>query len=248
MHWALPSLLLLSLVITGCAEQPEKAAEPTSPAASTPTSSQTAEAGKPASPAPTDSASAASPAAVDPNSLPKNPADGDEVAVIETGKGRIIVMFYPQVAPNHVANFKELANKKFYDGTRFHRCIPGFMIQGGDPKSKSMDMAGEWGTGGNMVDGKEKQVMAEFSGLKHTRGVLSMARSMDPNSASSQFFLMHQDSAQLDGKYSAFGRIVSGQEVVDEIVKTGDPNNNGAVQPNEAVLVKTIRIATWPVK
>jgi peptidyl-prolyl cis-trans isomerase B (cyclophilin B) len=176
------------------------------------------------------------------------PKDGEEVAVFETEKGRIIVRFRADKAPKHVANFKDLVGRKFYDGTRFHRCIPGFMIQGGDPNSKDMAKAQMWGTGGFVQNGTERQVDLEPSDLLHKRGVLSAARSQDPNSASSQFFLMHQDSASLDGQYSAFGEIVSGIEVVDKIVTTGDAGNNGAVEPKSAIVLKTVRLAKWPVK
>jgi len=169
------------------------------------------------------------------------------VAVLETGKGKIILMFYPEKAPKSVANFKQLVSSGFYNGTRFHRCIPGFMIQGGDPKSKDLAKSGEWGTGGNTKDGKEVNVPAEFTDLKHTRGILSMARSSDPNSGSSQFFIMVQDTPALDGQYSAFGKVVKGLEVADEIVKTGDAGNNGAVVPKEAILLKSAKMAKWPV-
>jgi len=128
--------------------------------------------------------------------------------------------------------------------------MPGFMIQGGDPNSKDMGKSSVWGTGGFVVNGAERTVDLEPSDLLHTRGVLSMARSGNPNSASSQFFIMHQDSPSLDGQYSAFGEVVSGIEVVDKIVATGspDPSENGAVKPEEAIVLKTVRLAKWPVK
>ncbi len=176
------------------------------------------------------------------------PKDGEEVAVIETDKGRIIVRFREDKAPKHVANFKDLVGRKFYDGTRFHRCIPGFMIQGGDPNSKDLAKSGAWGTGGFVQNGSERQVNLEPSDLSHKRGVLSAARSQNPNSASSQFFLMHKDSPFLDGQYSAFGEIVSGIDVVDKIVVTGNAEDNGSVEPTKAIVLKTIRLAKWPVK
>ncbi len=180
------------------------------------------------------------------------PKDGDEVAILDTEKGQIIVMFYPEVAPKHVENFKSLVKEGFYDGTRFHRCMPGFMVQGGDPKSKDMKMYDEWGTGGKMVEGKERNVNLEVSSrLKHTRGVLSMARGgHSVDSASSQFFLMHKDYPSLDGQYSAFGKIVKGIEVVDEIVKTGptDPNLQGKVPQDKVIVLKKATLAKWPVK
>jgi peptidyl-prolyl cis-trans isomerase B (cyclophilin B) len=176
------------------------------------------------------------------------PKDGEEVGVIDTVYGKIVVRFFEDVAPNHVKNFKNLANKKFYDGTYFHRVIPGFMIQGGDPNTKDDDKSND-GTGGPGWN-----VMAEFNSVKHTRGILSAARSMDPNSAGSQFFLMHADSPHLDGQYSVYGQIVkSGKEkegeeseylkVVDKIVNLPRDSNDN---PNEKATVKSIRIVKWP--
>lgn len=207
--------------------------------------------------APTDPASNPTntePAATEPakeQSVPiadRKPAEGEEVAVLETGKGRIILMFFPDKAPKHVERFKMLANKKFYDGTRFHRCIAGFMIQGGDPNSKDVSKAAMWGTGGYTENGIEVNVPAEFNEIQHVPGILSAARSNDPNSANSQFFLVQGDAKFLDGKYTAYGKVVSGQDVIDAIVVTGDANNNGAVKPAEAVVVKSVSIKKWPVK
>lgn len=178
--------------------------------------------------------------------LPIAPKEGDEVAVMETSVGTIVLMFYPQKAPLHVANFIGLAKKGYFDGMRFHRTIKDFMIQGGDPNSKDLAMSSMWGTGGNKDEnGKAINVKAEFTDLKHTRGVLSMARSSDPNSASSQFFIMHKDYPSLDGKYSAYGLVVKGIEVVDLIANkpTGD---NGSVKPDSAVMINSVKIQTWP--
>jgi peptidyl-prolyl cis-trans isomerase B (cyclophilin B) len=133
-------------------------------------------------------------------------------AILSTRHGDITVEFLPEVAPHHVNNFLDLARAGFYDGTKFHRVIPGFMIQGGDPNSKQDDRRLH-GTGGS-----GKNVKAEFNKTPHTRGVLSAARSSNPDSASSQFFIMVADSQHLDGQYSAFGKVVSGLEVVDKIV------------------------------
>ena len=124
--------------------------------------------------------------------------------------GKIEIELYPEVAPKTVANFEKLVKEGFYDGLIFHRVIPGFMIQGGDPQ-------------GNGMGGAKEKIVGEFKSngfnntLKHTRGVISMARSYDPNSASSQFFIMHANAPHLDGQYAAFGKVVSGIEVVDEI-------------------------------
>ncbi|MDI9638594.1 peptidylprolyl isomerase [Kamptonema cortianum] len=177
------------------------------------------------------------------------PKDGDEVAIIKTSAGQMVAMFFDSVAPLHVANFKGLATKGFYDGIRFHRCIPGFMIQGGDPNSKNLNAPDTWGYGSATdSNGNRTSVDAEFSELKHLRGVLSMARSSDPNSASSQFFIMHADYPTLDGKYSAFGKVIQGLEVIDEIVKTGptDRELNGKVPANKAIVIESIKLAKWP--
>ncbi len=176
------------------------------------------------------------------------PSDGDEVAVLETAKGTIVLMFYPERAPKHVENFKNLVKSGFYDGTRFHRCIPEFMIQGGDPNSKEMKRAGEWGTGGNVVNGKENMVQAEFNDINHVRGILSMARSQDPNSASSQFFIMHGANSGLNGQYTAFGKAVRGMDVVDKIVvQPLKDEMAGTVFPEYAVVLKKATIKTWPI-
>lgn len=133
-------------------------------------------------------------------------------AVIKTRFGEIVLRFFPDVAPVHVKNFLTLAKGGFYDGTVFHRVIPGFMIQGGDPKSKELRKSGH-GTGGPGYT-----IKAEFSNKPHNRGTLSMARMQDPNSAGSQFFISVARTKFLDGKYTVFGEVVSGLEVVDRIV------------------------------
>lgn len=171
-----------------------------------------------------------------------NPKDGEEVAVLDTGAGKIVLRFFEDVAPNHVKNFKELAKNGFYDGTKFHRTMPGFMIQGGDPNTKSGD-ASTWGEGG-----PGKTVDAEFNPVPHKRGILSMARSQDPNSAGSQFFIVVKDSNFLDGQYTAFGAVVSGMEAADKIVQTPTTDDNGTVVPEKAVKLKSVEIVKWPVK
>ncbi len=144
----------------------------------------------------------------------------DKLVILHTNLGEITMEFFPNDAPNHVTNFIKLAEDGFYDGTIFHRIIPGFMIQGGDPNTKDGDKS-TWGTGGpgNFVN-------AEFNSIKHNRGIVSMARSADPNSAGSQFFIVHKDSNFLDGQYTVFGRIVTQDsfETLDKIasVQTGD--------------------------
>jgi len=133
-------------------------------------------------------------------------------AVIETKLGNIELKFFPEVAPRHVTNFVDLARKGFYDGTTFHRVIPGFMIQGGDPHSKNPDRT-KHGTGGPGYT-----IKAEFNEKSHQRGVLSMARASDPDSAGSQFFICVADAFFLDRQYTVFGEVTSGIEVADKIV------------------------------
>ena len=146
--------------------------------------------------------------------------------------GDITLRFYPDVAPNHVKNFIKLAKEKFYDGTTFHRVIPGFMIQGGDPNSKSQDRS----THG--LGGPGYKVAAEFNSRPHKRGVLSMARANDPNSAGSQFFICVADSHFLDWKYTAFGEVVQGMDVADKVVNI---KRDGRDNPLERVEM-TVRI------
>jgi peptidyl-prolyl cis-trans isomerase B (cyclophilin B) len=142
-------------------------------------------------------------------------ADSKEVAVIKTSEGEMVAEFWPDVAPKTVENFKKLARKGFYDGTCFHRVIKGFMIQGGDPLTKDPSQEARWGTGGS-----GSNIDAEFNNKSHTRGVLSMARSADPNSASSQFFICHGNPTFLDHQYTAFGKLIKGDDVLDKIATT----------------------------
>ena len=137
------------------------------------------------------------------------------ISVTHGGKplGDMIIETYPDVAPKHAHNFDSLVTIGFYDGTAFHRVIPNFMIQGGDPNSKDKPKS-KWGFG----DPSQTTVPAEFSNLKHERGILSAARSQDPNSATSQFFVMVKESPHLDGQYSIFGKVLEGMEVADKIV------------------------------
>ena len=156
------------------------------------------------------------------------PAQGaaETVAVLQTKLGNIVVKFFPDKAPNHVKNFENLCRSGFYNGTKFHRIIPGFMIQGGDPNTRGGDPS-TWGTGGNTdKSGQEIHVKAEFNNIHHVRGILSMARSQHPDSASSQFFICVADAGYLDGQYTAFGQVIAGMDVADAIVnaprKPGD--------------------------
>ena len=135
-----------------------------------------------------------------------------KTAVIHTKFGNITLKFFPEVAPNHVNGFIDLANDGFFDGTTFHRVVPGFVIQGGDPNTKSDDRA-KHGLGGPGYT-----VKAEVSNLPHKRGTLSMARAADPDSAGSQFFICVADTSFLDGQYTVFGEVIDGMDVVDQIV------------------------------
>jgi cyclophilin family peptidyl-prolyl cis-trans isomerase len=148
-------------------------------------------------------------------------------AILSTRHGDITIEFLPEVAPNHVKNFIELAQKGFYDKTLFHRCIPDFMIQGGDPNSKNPDKRLH-GTGGS-----GKNVKAEFSKTPHVRGIVSAARSANPDSASSQFFIVVADSSHLDNQYTAFGRVTSGLEAVDKIVAEETDHRDNPLEPVE---------------
>ena len=152
-----------------------------------------------------------------------------EIAVIETKFGKIEVQFFKDKAPGHVKNFKDLARKGFYDGTIFHRVIPGFMIQGGDPNTKSDDRSNHG------MGGPGYSIKAEFNDTPHKRGILSMARAQDPNSAGSQFYIVVKDSAFLDGKYTAFGKVLSGMTVADQIVNAPRDRRDN---PNERIEMK----------
>jgi peptidyl-prolyl cis-trans isomerase B (cyclophilin B) len=149
------------------------------------------------------------------NATMSTPANTNEVAVITTTEGAMVIEFWPDVAPKTVENFKKLANQGFYDGTCFHRVIKGFMIQGGDPLTKDPSKEGAWGTGGPGY-----QIKAEFNNHSHTRGVISMARSNDPDSAGSQFFICHGSPTFLDHQYTTFGKLIKGDDVLEKIGTT----------------------------
>lgn len=143
---------------------------------------------------------------------------GDPRAIIKTQFGEMELKFFPDKAPGHVENFLKLAREGFYDGTIFHRVIPGFMIQGGDPNTKDPNKKQLYGTGGPGYS-----IKAEFNDIPHKRGIVSMARSRDPDSAGSQFFIVVEDSRFLDRQYTAFGEVVKGIGVADKIV--GQPRD-----------------------
>ena len=153
----------------------------------------------------------------------------NEVAVIETSLGNVEFEFLEDKAPGHVKNFTDLAKKGFYDGVTFHRVIPGFMVQGGDPNTKSDDRS----THGQGAPGHT--IKAEFNNETHARGIISMARAQDPDSAGSQFFIVVKDSDFLDGQYTAFGRVISGMDVADKIVESPRDSNDN---PNERIEMK----------
>jgi peptidyl-prolyl cis-trans isomerase B (cyclophilin B) len=158
----------------------------------------------------------------------------NEIAVIKTTEGEMVLEFWPDVAPKTVENFKALARKGFYDGTCFHRVIKGFMIQGGDPLTKDPSEEASWGTGG-----PGHKVKAEFNEKHHDRGVLSMARSQDPDSAGSQFFICHGNPRFLDKQYTAFGKLIKGDEVLEKIATTATRPQD---RPVKRMGVESIRI------
>ena len=152
---------------------------------------------------------------------------------IQTKFGDIALEFFSDAAPKTVENFKKLAGSGFYDGTAFHRIVPGFVIQGGDPLTKSAANKSRWGTGGPGWN-----VKAEFNKNKHSRGALSMARSSDPNSAGSQFFIVLKDANFLDGQYTVFGKVTSGMDVVDKIAALKTDPADAPVDYESAKMIK----------
>jgi peptidyl-prolyl cis-trans isomerase B (cyclophilin B) len=158
----------------------------------------------------------------------------NEVAVLKTSEGEMVVEFWPDVAPKTVENFMTLAKKGYYDGTCFHRVIKEFMIQGGDPLTKDLGQEGRWGTGGPGY-----QIKAEFNDRHHDRGVLSMARSSDPDSAGSQFFICHGNPRFLDRQYTAFGKLIKGDDVLEKIATTPTHKPD---RPNKRMVIESITI------
>ena len=163
----------------------------------------------------------------------------NEVAVIKTSEGEMIAEFWPDVAPNTVENFKKLARSGFYDGTVFHRIVKGFMIQGGDPLTKDPAKESRYGTGDPGY-----KIKAEFNDHSHERGVLSMARSSDPDSAGSQFFICLANVSRLDHQYTTFGKLIKGDDVLGKIgdieVTTSDSGERS--KPTKRVTVESIKI------
>jgi peptidyl-prolyl cis-trans isomerase B (cyclophilin B) len=174
-----------------------------------------------------------------PAAAPPAKSTAEDVAVITTTEGTMVIAFWPKEAPNTVANFEKLARQGFYDGTCFHRIIKGFMVQGGDPLTKDASQADAWGTGGPGYS-----VNAEFNDHSHQYGVISMARSSDPNSAGSQFFICDGDAHFLDHQYTAFGHLIKGGDVLDKIANAAvGPSNGGEnSKPLTRVGVTSIKI------
>ena len=171
----------------------------------------------------------------------------NNVAVISTNFGDMVVEFYPDIAPMHFDSFMALANEEYFNGTTFHRVIPGFMIQGGDPNSRNENRATH-GTGGragkffglgNEEDPNTWLIPQEFSDTPHVKGILSMARTNDPNSASSQFFVCHDNANFLDNNYTVFGKVIDGLDIIDEIANVAKDQNDNPLERVEM----SIRIA-----
>ena len=162
-----------------------------------------------------------------------------EVAVIKTSEGEMVAEFWPEVAPNTVENFKKLARSGFYDGTAFHRIVKGFMIQGGDPLTKDPAKESRYGTGDPGY-----KIKAEFNDRSHERGVLSMARSSDPDSAGSQFFICLANVSRLDHQYTAFGKLIKGDDVLGKIgdIEVTTSENGERSKPTKRVTVESIKI------
>ncbi|HEX4122639.1 MAG TPA: peptidylprolyl isomerase [Verrucomicrobiae bacterium] len=168
-------------------------------------------------------------------------ADTNEVAVIKTTEGTMVIQFWTDAASNTIANFKKLAKSGFYDGTCFHRVIKGFMIQGGDPNTKDASKEslppndpGAWGSGGPGYS-----INAEFNDHPHVRGVISMARTSDPNSAGSQFFICHGNPSFLDHQYTTFGKLIKGDDVLEKIATTPTHRPD---RPNKRMGIISIKI------
>jgi cyclophilin family peptidyl-prolyl cis-trans isomerase len=197
---------VLLIALAGCSQNGDKAPAETTDSATTTSSSTTA--------SDTAAATGTVPVTSGASAAREKPigAYENKIAELHTTAGQINLRFFPEVAPNHVRNFIDLSESGFYAGTKFHRVIPGFVIQGGDPNTKAGDPS-TWGTGGS-----GKYIGAEFNSIPHTRGILSMARSSDPDSASSQFFICVDDARSLNNAYTVFGEVTQGMDVVDKIV------------------------------
>jgi peptidyl-prolyl cis-trans isomerase B (cyclophilin B) len=165
----------------------------------------------------------------------------NEVAVIKTSEGEMVVQFWTDAAPNTIENFKKLARSGFYDGTIFHRIVKGFMIQGGDPLTKDPKKENSYGTGGPGY-----KIKAEFNDHSHERGVISMARDPNPDSAGSQFFICLAPVTRLDHEYTTFGKLIKGDDVLGKIGDTPVGRNSGGENsnPTKRVVIETIKIVS----
>jgi peptidyl-prolyl cis-trans isomerase B (cyclophilin B) len=162
----------------------------------------------------------------------------NEVAVIKTSEGEMVVQFWSDAAPNTIENFKKLARSGFYDGTIFHRIVKGFMIQGGDPLSKDPKKESSYGTGGPGY-----KIKAEFNDHPHARGVISMARETDPDSAGSQFFICLAPVPRLDHQYTTFGKLIKGDDVLEKIGNASVTFANGEMsKPARRIVIESIKI------
>ena len=195
-HWPLLTTMVLALALFSCGGEEKKSEAPAKDGPGTPAAEGSGE---------------KAPA-------PQAEVSSDSIGVLHTTQGKIKIEFFPDKAPEHVKNFITLAKQGFFDGTYFHRCFPGFMVQGGDPNTKDADPRND-GLGGHSYKGPGKFLKAEFNKVNHVRGIVSMARSLDVDSAGSQFFIMVAANPGLNGQYSAFGKVVAGMDVVDKIVK-----------------------------
>jgi peptidyl-prolyl cis-trans isomerase B (cyclophilin B) len=166
-------------------------------------------------------------------------SNSNEVAVIKTNEGEMVVEFWTDAAPNTIENFKKLARQGFYDGTIFHRIVKGFMIQGGDPNSKDTAKESSYGQGGPGYE-----IKAEFNNHSHDRGVLSMARGPNPDSAGSQFFICLAPVRRLDGQYTTFGKLIKGGDVLEKIGNTPvERNTQGEMsKPTKRVVIESVKI------
>jgi peptidyl-prolyl cis-trans isomerase B (cyclophilin B) len=171
--------------------------------------------------------------------VPMNESNKKEVAVIKTSEGEMVAEFWSDVAPKTVENFKKLATSGFYDGTAFHRIVKGFMIQGGDPLTKDLANEARYGTGDPGY-----KIKAEFNKKSHERGVLSMARSSDPDSAGSQFFICLANVSRLDNQYTTFGKVIKGDDVLEKIGDTPVTMSSSGEKskPTKRVTVESIKI------